>query len=788
MAYNVFISRSANTDKKIKSNFSRTTSLAMGAYIFREIFISNTTDYAYRVMDRKKTPDQILFKGLLLPEKCPLPILNQITNNNQNLYQRVENVFKNIPITSQWKRNYFIDDNSTVVRFLEESDRHIKELENIQYDRNERTKDYRLYHSYVISLPVAKNHFPTDLNIKRDDLKSIYFDVILELIDKHFLNHGQAVLFAFHLDEEDEKVHVHLQVPERTLKYFYESNQKPFKHDEFLEWIRRNRRTRAINSLEKNKVRFKEWKAKFEQDPSNYNRKRLDNFINRFENAEKMLIGINDILTENIKSGEVYEFLKFAYLNPKLSNYEFKNLEIQDSYFSNNKGTVENHQDTLYFINEIKKDYADFLNKSLQENRIIYQSEKLYDFVPASPNRITVSEMKRWHISEEELKRVNKKIREVFSSKKTFFYEKKYFEGKRISSKKKHLIVHEYKSLLKKEFNAQKEIFAKNYSLAEAWVDAWTIKLEILRNDYAGFLETLINPNIYIQEWRKYIKNKLILFWQEKIVNQIIPDGKVIADVEFDDISSEENLSINEVHEVIQETQIIEDDTFNKSWYLLSVDDFKYKVFNLTHASIERHFNNLTNSDFVKEFQLMALDLDHKLYFDKDNNKYQIEMWINGESTYFTQGYFVQMLQDCYMSHSDLATNLIYDFNQENIDIKSFENPWKLDNLKSFKMRVSNLSSTIVSNHLESLDRKDLHRELQLFAENYYITLNDFVTDTIGDFLIFENGKSQSDSLFFEEAKSILKNCYINGLEFEIALEDFYENQNEIYNGEEIER
>lgn len=649
MAYNVFISRVSNSDKKIKNSLSQRSSLGMGAYIFREVFISELDQHAYRVFDKKKTPDEILFKGLLLPKEVPNEVLGKILDIEHPNVGCLNDIFKNVPDNAKWKNHYFIDDNKSVVRFLEESDRHIKALENSQYQGNERAAKNRLYHSYVITLPIAKLQFPRVMDITRDDLKPIMYSVILEMIHEHFLSKGQAVLFGFHLSSEDEKVHVHLQVPTRTFSYYYKQKNLAFNHDYFIEWIKKNKLSRAKIAKTNNRLRFLEWKAKFEKDPSDYNRDRLNNFIQRFKDAEEMLDGIISIITQDLKSGRIFEKLKYDYMYPKetKTNHRLKD----DSYFSDKKGFVELHQDSYFFLDQIKKTYSDLLNKYLSDMGIIYKGEKLYDYVPSSPNHITISEMKRWDISLEERARINKRVNEIFKFDNEFFYkETPWIQNEKIW-KKRHLLTHGLKSELKKEYNERKESFARDFNKVESWVSSWLNRLEVYKQNYVKLLEKAFNPKIFVLDWKIHIKNTLHLFWEEFIVEQSIPDDYEVFDVDFEQETEKPQMSFQEVVDIIEESKVSDDSDkpefiFEKTdhcekahssaeeqifedneAYVDEEDEINLeseytslleRISNMTEASKGKYLDDLSDEDVLNQFQILAKDMNYETTIFED--------------------------------------------------------------------------------------------------------------------------------------------------------------------------
>lgn len=546
MPYNIYLSRVSNENKKIKNKMSRTSSLGMGAYIFREVFVSPTTNKPYAVIDKSKTKDDILFKGLLLPKELPNNDLKLILGNDVQPVQLMK-MFGNIPSHVKWSEHYFVDDKETVIRFLEASDRHNYALNDMRNNGNERANDYRLYHSYILSLPVAKLNFPSYMNMTRDDLNPIMYDVIFELLNKHFLSNGQAVLFAFHLSEEDEKVHVHLQVPSRTFRYFYDENRQVFNHDFFVEWLSKNKFTRAKKSVEINRKRKDEWDLKYQKNPNQYNQEHYLNWLKRYLEAIEFCDGINDILLGNVKSGEIYSSLKDEYLNPVEKNY--KSQKDLVSYFSKRKGYIEDHQDTFFFLNKLKEDYANLLNEYLIENGILLKGEKLYDFVPGGPNYITNKERDRWEISYEEQQKINDKVHEIFALDWKFYNNPINLDNSGVL-KNRHLIVHAVKTELKKDFLAVKRSFALDFLNVENWVFKWHKKLLFTKANYLDFLIKTLKPGIFILDWRKYIKNSLKLFWIEKVEPVILKDESIVE--EFNPIIDKE------------ETQVRADDIYNE--------------------------------------------------------------------------------------------------------------------------------------------------------------------------------------------------------------------------------
>ena len=76
-------------------------------------------------------------------------------------------------------------------------------------------------------------------------------------------------------------------------------------------------------------------------------------------------------------------------------------------------------------MDEFKETYSNILNAFLQNSKILKEGERLYTFVPSSPNSFTVRDMLNWGLSVFERDRLNKKISEIFKMD-TQFYQKKF--------------------------------------------------------------------------------------------------------------------------------------------------------------------------------------------------------------------------------------------------------------------------------------------------------------------------------------------------------------------------
>lgn len=516
MPYNVYAVRLSNTDKRIKNQQEKRSSLTMAAYIFGHRIQDDLDRNTFGESKKLRDQGEVAFRGMVFPEGMPLKTFSDFVGEDGYQPKTLSSVFVNVPEDAIWKDHYFEDNEGVVARFWDLSDEHIFALEREQNGNNERTKKMRIYQTYVLTLPVANQHFPADLAITRDDLLPICYGVIFELIHEHFLSKGLPVLFGFHTSkgEIDQRVHVHLLVPTRTLKYYYDLNQGNFDHNQMLEWLKRKKIYEAHSSLKNQLNKIQHWQKRFDDDPSEYNLKRLNHFQMKGETTQNLLDGMTEIIAQNRTSGQIYEKLKQDYL--RVQNNKLSKDNHSNSIFSSQKGAVENHLDTYNFVDTFKQSYADLLNKHLAQVGILQEGYKLYTTAPTGPSFVTVKDMKNWGLSHAQRERVNKIIKKIFTFDYSFY--KKEISLKHLGEtvyKKRHLIVHTIKSELKAEFNRRKHELALDVQKAEGWVNDWKKKLDSLSENFAEFLKELVDPAMFNANWRSKIKNKLDLFWQK---------------------------------------------------------------------------------------------------------------------------------------------------------------------------------------------------------------------------------------------------------------------------------
>lgn len=549
MPYNVYAIRLSDTDKRIKNKLNRRSSLPMGAYILNTTLVSAIDKKAYEKPKKSRDEGEVVFSGLILPSDLPLEDYQKFAQKEETLPITLNQMFSNIPSVANWKDHYFVENNTVITDLLLENDRHIKALEMEQYGEHDSKQNYRLYHTYVLTLPVANHHFPKQLGITREDLLPILYGVVFELIHQHFLSNGLAVLFGFHLSPEDGKVHVHLQVPARTFNYFYQTKSNPFYDGAFIAWLNRKMFYSTKVSMDKRFDKMQKYETLYASTKNEKDYVKYLSWNDKYEDAKTTLDEISRIVGAGLRSGPVYESLKLKYLKLKQNNV--LNSKDKQSLFTRNKGSVEHHHDTFKFMDEFKETYSNLLNAFLQNSKILKEGERLYTFVPSSPNSFTVRDMLNWGLSVFERERLNKKISEIFKMD-TQFYQKKFAWNKNENvTKNMHLIVHSFKRNLKDEFNKNKYGFAQDYAKAEVWVNQWVDKLKDLQNHFTEFLDTLVDPTIFNANWKTLIKHKMNLFWERLETAPITPIGYEVIEVDYHlDPENEKELTYTMVDEM----------------------------------------------------------------------------------------------------------------------------------------------------------------------------------------------------------------------------------------------
>lgn len=565
MTYNVYVARLNNTDKRIKSKIGKRSSLSMAAYIYGETIQDETDLTNYSDPKKLRIEGEVVFKGMILPEKLSEEELSQIHGLDRSVTtKRLTDVFRNIPDDVHWKNHIYLEDHTSVARFWKMNDDHIFNLERQQYNNNQNVNNLRIYTTYVMTLPVANVHFPAALKMTREDILPIAYLVVFDLIDQFFLSHGIPVLFGFHLsvndDDEDsissdeKRIHVHLLVPTRSLRSHYLNNDPIhyFDADEFREWLRRKKLFEMKESLRKNVDKLEQWEHQHELDPSPYNLSRVLHFKDKVELLSHHLDAVTEMIVSdsrklNIKNQYEHKFFQ-DYLKILKSRVE-KN-KMTESLFTVYKSSYDTHLDTNYFTDHFKKQYALKLNQYLAKMGILKEGYQLYTSVPSGAKNVTTKEMKQWGLTHEQRDKVNYVFKRIFAKDYAFYQNmSKVKLSDRKILKKRHLIVHVIKRELKDDFLKKKKEMARDLEKAKAWAAQWDQKLTNLGNQFYEFLNSLVDAKMFNVNWRNKIKNKLHNFFQQSFQDTYFYDNQNLfePDIKLDLPKYEQELTIDEL-------------------------------------------------------------------------------------------------------------------------------------------------------------------------------------------------------------------------------------------------
>lgn len=510
MAYNVFVSRYSNNSDIIKNSFSRSTSNAMSAYI------SDRNRYDMNLeksIGPKEGRDEgeVTFSALLLPSDMPESNLATLGIDDITKVNRVKNRFINDSDVIG-KDHFIVQDDDVIATLWSLSDMNIKSIEqNSAIYKNRETK-LRLYNLYLFTSPAAHKHFPPELNVTVDDLREIDERVIYEICDEFFLSKGFAVELGRHQNKENI-IHYHVQTTNRIFKYKYENQDVEFDHFDFVAWLSKSKLEPLRISVIKNEKNMKSWQEKFNQDPSEYNQVRLENWTRKLKELKQDREDIQDIIAGLKKTGITYSKYQDIYLKNQqrrvLSTIE------NDSIFSSHKGEQEVFLDTYFALDLIKERYAQVLNRLLVEAKLIRPNTELYQYSKSLRDFITVKEGRIWNISDDKRVEINKTLSQVFNLDSDFFlYElDKKGKKKKIDRKKKtrkRLIIHGLKTIIKQHLQVHKPMIVQSDKALNIWVSTWKKQLEKIKSKYSKLIDTLLQHHIYNFDWRKTVKSNLV--------------------------------------------------------------------------------------------------------------------------------------------------------------------------------------------------------------------------------------------------------------------------------------
>ena len=543
MAYNVFVSRYSNNSDIIKNSFSRSTSNAMSAYI------SNQERYDIN-LERPILPKlgrdegEVTFSALLLPSDMPENNLIALGIDDESLIYRVKDRFLNHKDVIG-KEHFLLQDKIVIANLWSLSDRNIQSIEQKSEIYKNRETRLRLYNLYLFTSPVAHKHFPPELNVTHEDLREIDERVIYEICDEFFLSKGLAVEIGRHQNKENI-IHYHVQTTNRIFKYKYEQENYHFDAFAFKAWLSKSKLQPLRDSVIKNEKKRKMWQTKFDDDPSEYNRERLENWSRKLNELIQEREDIQDIIAGIKSTGTTYSKYQDLYITNQQRRVQ-STLD-NDSIFSSHKGETEMFLDTYDALDRIKERYAQVLNRHLIDANLIQPGTQLYEYSKSLRDFITVKEGRIWNISDDKRIEINKKLNEVFKMDEDFFLFELDKKGKKkkIDRKKKtrkRLIIHGLKTIIKQHLQVHKPVIAHSEQALTQWVKVWKKQLNQIKTKYSQLIETLLQHHIYNFNWKKVVQSNLIrldTYEDEQIQNQ---DIIVQQDMKSLDIAKKEKPS-----------------------------------------------------------------------------------------------------------------------------------------------------------------------------------------------------------------------------------------------------
>lgn len=541
MAINVYVSRYSNNSDIIKNSFSRRSSNAMSAYISNQ----SRYDYNFQLPAKAKQArddGEVEFTALLLPSDTPKSVFRELKVPDFVEFDRIESRF--IDASKVVGREHFlIQDDQVTSLFWSLNDQNIHAIEQASPIYQNRETELRLYDLYLFTSPVAHKHFPPEMNVTAADLRELDERAIYEVCDEFFLSQGLAVELGRHQNKENI-IHYHVQTTNRVFKYKYEQDHFNFNHSAFVRWLSKSKSSALDTRVLRNQQRTEEWRIKFENDPSDYNRQHLEDWSQKVRELKQEQADIIDIIAGIKKSGVTYSALRDKYIENQRRKIE--TTLASDSIFSSHKGESELFLDTHRAMDLIKERYAQVLNRLLIEAELIKPESELYKYSKSLRDYITIKEARVFNISPEKRREINRSLNQVFKMDEEFFNQdthkkpknKKYRTGQR-------LIIHGLKTLIKQHLDLYKPKIAQSETILKTWVKMWKKQLDLIRGNYGVLVNTLLQHQIYNFDWRKAVKSNLVTVEIEDTLTNL--DDEPYRDVPAFTSDSNENSS----HEVV---------------------------------------------------------------------------------------------------------------------------------------------------------------------------------------------------------------------------------------------
>lgn len=549
MAYNVMVSKLSNTSPVIKDYFNQRTSLAMSAYISDEIRRDLENNQPYKGKDSRDL-GEVQFTALLFPSDAPERVLQSFNIKNTELNTRIKDRFENSK-SLKFGEHYLIKEPYFISKFWTDQDTHIKEIS--------KGKKARLYNLMLFNTPAAKKHFPPEMHVTVDDLRELEEKAIYEICDEFYLKKGLPVEIGRH--QKNDIVHYHFMYPTRVLSYMYEQKNEAFGYPAFRAWLSKSKLDSLNDSLKTRKNKEQEWTQKFELNPNDYNKIRMDSWHEKVVTLNQEIEDILDIIAGLKRSG--YTYSKYYKIFTENQTKRIQKTLTYESPFASHKGHYENYLDTYEAMDKIKERYAEILNRLLADEGLIKPNTKLYEYSKSLREYITHSESRIWGIPKETVKAYNKILSKPFKIDDEFFNEifKKPETKKdnKAYKRRKHLIVNALKVVIKESLQRHKRGFVNHPEKVEQWSNVWVNQLKDIKEKYNDFILALLDRSIYNFNWRKVIKQNLVdevIQQQAQIVIEKNETVNEVSEENFESLKDKLEKEDEVSQEILQEVEI----------------------------------------------------------------------------------------------------------------------------------------------------------------------------------------------------------------------------------------
>jgi len=516
--YNIFVSEYNNNSKKISHVLSKTSSLALSAYISDQ---ERADDFKIYSPDKSRDLGEVTLIGLILPDDIPESDLELIHNTKNYTSVFVGDCYPALPKDSPVRQCILIRDPNVISRYWSLNDQHVIELAKQHHKPmvGDTQCKMRLYTTMVHALPVAQRHFPENLYVTREDLVDVNTNTLLELYYEFYLSKGYVVELATHKNELDID-HAHSLISSMTLNYKNANQPVIFDSKNFIPWLSRNYYNRSSEKIKTYEHKVEYWTAMVNSEPSDKNKAKFQSWNIKLENEKREYQDINNIIGKKLNSGKTYEKYKSKFMQNQLSRYG--KAAASKQLFSPNKNQEEIYHESFDFLDRFKVRFAQLLNTNLIRIGLLNPGKELYTAIQSSKLFITIKESVDWEVAPERRKDINDKIKVLFEMDKQQYFKDKD-DNKIAKRDRRRVIVHEFRSALKASFIKQKMEIATVIGKAESWIKEWEDKIKQRRANLQTALSEL-DLSLFPKNYKASMDAIVQRMQSFRIAQKIVPD------------------------------------------------------------------------------------------------------------------------------------------------------------------------------------------------------------------------------------------------------------------------